>query len=229
MKSPVDVSAMTADHLSPVLARALFVDPIQAVVPWQFTALDRAAVLEESFYAEIQGKKGRELFRGLTPRRLESEGDAARPHVRRDGRADGTADRPFGRKGVRRIGSEIFPRQRRSAGYFARQAAVSSARFPWVTPTVRLKTGEGRYSVLADGGCAENTGARTIVDLANDLKEYAALSQKKRRTMPSYRPTKTESAPGCTSPSCSQSTRSRAARRHGRRKLSRRPTTSTNL
>jgi hypothetical protein len=175
--APIDVSAMTADHLSPVLARAFFVDPIQGLFPWQFTSLDRASVLEESFYAEISSDMGRKLFRGALRNGWDPKGAlpvmmSASTDVGTSQRIIFSAVKPMLDAG----GARFFPGDNAMSDIALGQAAVSSARFPWVTPTVRLQSGSDRF-VLADGGYADNSGAQTIVDLANDLGEYAILSQ----------------------------------------------------
>ena len=56
-------------------------------------------------------------------------------------------------------------------------AAVASARFPWLTSTARLQTGENSFRVLADGGYFENSGSATILELVDEIKTLAYQSQ----------------------------------------------------
>lgn len=54
------------------------------------------------------------------------------------------------------------------------EAAATSARFPWVTPTARLRVANAGDRILGDGGYFENSGADTVLDVIRIIEQHAA-------------------------------------------------------
>jgi hypothetical protein len=54
------------------------------------------------------------------------------------------------------------------------EAAIISARFPWVTPTARLRLSAEEVVVLADGGYSDNSGSETVLELIQELRTAEA-------------------------------------------------------
>jgi len=166
-------SPLTADHLSPVLARFLLVETIDSFLPGRWTERDRGGILVDSFRASVADPRGLgvAVAQSFDPR-------SARPAVAAVTTDIGT--------GGRLVLSPIVASSS-TAGWWpagswpgARdtdvlEAAGISARFPWVTPTARLTVSDQRSHVLADGGYFENSGAETVLDLIRELRAAEAV------------------------------------------------------
>lgn len=166
------------DHLSPVLARLLLIEPIDRLLPGRWAKGDRAQILTESFLADATG---REFVRRPIGDTFDPAG--ARPAV-----LSVAVDIASGR---RLVASPIYPSQFGGTAIWwplsedmettggvqqisLLNAAGLSARFPWITPTGRLPTASGGELILADGGFFDNSGADTVLDLVNDLRSTEA-------------------------------------------------------
>lgn len=171
---PVDPEPVAADHLSPVLARFLLVEPMDRLLPGRWAKRDRAQVLTDSFLSVAGGKDY--LRTAIT--------DSFNPAGARPALMSVSVDVASGR---RLVMAPFWPMATQgtamwwpSNGRYETQQAVPhpslidaagvSARFPWITPTGRLSVGRGKDLVLADGGYFDNSGADTILDLINDLR-----------------------------------------------------------
>ena len=171
---PVDAAPVAVDHLSPVLARFLLVEPVDQLLPGQWVTRDRAQVLTDSFLAVARGQDY--LRTAIT--------DSFDPAGRRPALMTVSVDMESGRRLVMApfwpMGTEGTAIWWPSGGRYETQHAVPhpsvidaagmSARFPWITPTGRLSVGGGRELVLADGGYFDNSGAETVLDLINELR-----------------------------------------------------------
>src|SRR5712671_3777648 len=56
-------------------------------------------------------------------------------------------------------------------------AAITSARFPWLTATGRLEAYQGSFRLLADGGYFENSGAETTTEIFRTIRAHAIETQ----------------------------------------------------
>jgi len=172
----IEYNTISADHLSPVLARLLLVEAFDRFIPGQWSVSDRAQVLSDSFVASV----GNTAFLNL-PVMQSFDTETARPAVVSvttnvlDGRRfvispfapeiySGTAEW-WPAKSVLRL-----DRPDPSQDIKIMDGAAVSARFPWITPTGRLTTAPEEQVLLADGGYFENSGADTVVDLINDIR-----------------------------------------------------------
>ncbi|MFM6829088.1 MAG: hypothetical protein ACKOVA_01945 [Novosphingobium sp.] len=175
---PVQPGPLGLDHLSPVVARLLLIEPIDRLLPGRWSKADRAQILTDSFLADSPGKDfvQRPIGETLDP-------NSARPAI-----LSVAVDVASGR---RLVMSPFYPSQFGGTGIWwpvsedmentanvkqisLLSAASLSARFPWVTPTGRLPTAADGELVLADGGYFDNSGADTVLDLVNDLRSKEA-------------------------------------------------------
>lgn len=173
----VDPKPIVTDHLSPVLARLLFVETVDRLLPGQWVSRDRAQVLSDSFLSVTADKAY--AAAALT--------DSFDPAGARPALISVTTDRDTGNRvilspfrptratvaewwpGSSPFAEEAGPRDERIQ-ISAINAAGLSARFPWVTPTGHLTVSAREDRVLADGGYFDNSGAETIMDLIDALK-----------------------------------------------------------
>lgn len=167
---------IVVDHLSPVLARMLLLEPLDRLLPGQWLKMDRAHILAHSFLSSTDNPRVAEaaLSDSFDPR-------GARPAV-----ISVATDIATGRRFVMspfhplEFGqtADWWPGGVGVAGSISNgnrqisliQAAGLSARFPWITPTGRLEVLQGEDRILADGGYFENSGADTVFDLINSLR-----------------------------------------------------------
>jgi hypothetical protein len=172
---------LAEDHLSPVLARLLLIEPLDRLLPGQWMRRDRAQVLADSFLSST-AEKQRPYLMGGVGESFDTNG--ARPAVISVAVNVGN--------GKRFIMSPVNPVEFAGTGRWwpdpAREvesnalgkdigeqislidAAGVSARFPWITPTGQIKLRRGEDVVLADGGYFDNSGADTVIDIINALK-----------------------------------------------------------
>ncbi|MBZ9772503.1 hypothetical protein [Mesorhizobium sp. CO1-1-8] len=165
---PTDI--LTADHLSPVLAALFFVDMINAIVPGQPFAHDRADVLIQS----ISESTEQERIFFSQPHASTWSPDSAVPsltYVATDThRGSRFVFTPFSLEFP--FAMEEFPSGAISStkDVTIGSAAATSARFPWITPTAFIRLAEDQVRVLADGGYFENSGADTAIDFIASIK-----------------------------------------------------------
>lgn len=177
----VDDRPVAADHLSPVVARFLLLEPLDRIIPGQWLSVDRAGMLTQSFRASVPDPAYLD-----TPITQSWRASSARPAV-----ISVTTDVSNGR---RLILSPIDPSWGQGTGQWwpggrvvgkndtsLIEAAGAAARFPWITPTALLMGGEARSHLLADGGYFENSGADTVLDLANEIRAIGALQAENAR------------------------------------------------
>ena len=173
----VDPKPVITDHLSPVLARLLFVETVDRLLPGQSVNHDRGQILTDSFLSVTADKT--HSAAALT--------DSFDPISARPALISVATDRETG---SRIILSPFQPSSYATAAEWwpgsspfrdegprddslqisAINAAGLSARFPWVTPTGQLKLSDTQGRVLADGGYFDNSGAETISDLIDAIK-----------------------------------------------------------
>ncbi|MBY3397366.1 hypothetical protein HFN88_32540 [Rhizobium laguerreae] len=172
----IDTTPFVQDHLSPVLARFLLIEPIERLLPGQWLAQDRASLLTESFRRASQDSS----YLSKSIRESWNE-RSARPAL--------AAVATKMSDGQRFVLSPVAPAATgESAEWWPNsvsdgpdisiiEAAGVSARFPWITPTARLQLSDESARILADGGYFENSGAETVTDYINDLKIISSLHQ----------------------------------------------------
>lgn len=167
---PLDFTPVSADHLSPVLARFLLLEPLDRIVPGQWLARDRAGILTQSF---LSVSSDPDYLDQAVPASWDLR--SARPAV--------IAVATSMKNGRRLVLAPVDPSWSQSTGDWwpggvieadadvsVIEAASASARFPWITPTALLQSDiRGSYA-LADGGYFENSGAETILDLINEIE-----------------------------------------------------------
>lgn len=167
----IDMSALARDHLSPVLARMLFAELLDALLPGRLFQDDRASVLALSMRDALPNPS--RIFDLPVRNSFDTKGNQpllifVSTDVQRGQRfvfSPLTSD--WGQSLV-----EWFP------AYLERDvtvadAASTSARFPWITPTARLSIEENRDRLLGDGGYFENSGAETVLDVIRDIRTMA--------------------------------------------------------
>ncbi|MEA3061336.1 MAG: hypothetical protein QOJ94_1117 [Sphingomonadales bacterium] len=161
------------DHLSPLLARMLFPDFLQRVLPFPIDAFDRQRGFERSLELSFKREFGRdtlaESFRGFGP----SAANPAVPYLVlnttwvEEGRRLPIA--PFIALGDG-MDEEFMPLQLQNPGFDMplSAAAGASARFPLVSPAGYILNGT-RKMRLVDGGYVDNSGTESISALFGDI------------------------------------------------------------
>lgn len=179
----VPPTPVTTDHLSPVLARLLLLEPLDRLIPGRLLKRDRAQILSDSFLDIATDKvfANRAITDSFTP-------SGARPAVISVAVNVGTGRRvvlsPFHPDELGATAqwwpSGAFRVKQRPADQHQISlvdAAGLSARFPWITPTGRLHATQDEEIILADGGYFENSGADTVFDLIIALKIENRLTE----------------------------------------------------
>ncbi|MER9791699.1 hypothetical protein [Mesorhizobium sp. M0213] len=177
----IDTTPLREDHLSPVLGRLLLLEIVDRLVPGEWLERDRASMLTESF--RTSSKNSDYLATAI--------GQSWQPTSARPALAAVSTNM---RDGQRFVISPIVPTWTEttaewwpSASMYSPydisviEAAGVSARFPWITPTARLRVSETADRFLADGGYFENSGADTVLDLINEMKAIANVQQYKEK------------------------------------------------
>ncbi|MER9586217.1 hypothetical protein [Mesorhizobium sp. M0276] len=173
--APVDPEPVVADHLSPVFARFLLVEPIDRLMPGHWLVDDRAQVLANSFLSDSIDKEFMQTaigdsfdLKGARPALISVAMDVAngRRFVMAPFQPPEEASTalwwPFDADPV--TAKTSYPE------ISVLDAAGLSARFPWITPTGRLRVKIDKELVLADGGYFDDSGADTVLDLINALR-----------------------------------------------------------
>ena len=182
----IDASAVTADHLSPVLARFLLVETIDQLIPGQWLERDRASLLTESLRTASKdpGYLAQSVGGSWTV-------GSARPAL--------AAVATKMSDGQRFVMSPIAPSWSATTAEWWPGGSISSpfdislieaagisARFPWITPTGRLRVTETSDRRLADGGYFENSGAETVLDFINEIRVIAGQQERDAKRDPGY-------------------------------------------
>lgn len=179
----LDQTALSADHLSPVLARMLLLETLDSFLPGQWISRDRGGVLVDSFRESTANGRSLDTLVGQS-----FDPASARPAVA----AVTTNMATGGRLVLSPIvadssSAEWFPQMLPGArDVDILEAAGMSARFPWVTPTAQLQVANDSARILADGGYFENSGADTVLDLIHALRMAEAweLNDEKQENEP---------------------------------------------
>jgi hypothetical protein len=160
---------LAADHLSGIFAKALFTEPVQAVLLFPIVAFDRQRGLNESIRTDW-----RSLFGGNAIDRdvldvIPSQTSASTPHL-----VMNTTNIEHGARvtmGAMRITgaradnvSSISER-----GLSLIEAATTSARFPFVSPPGFLLGYDNEKLRYTDGGVYDNSGTLTASDIYDEL------------------------------------------------------------
>jgi hypothetical protein len=167
-KRDLDVRPLQADLLSPTLANLLVLQAANFLVPG-FRVFDQG-MLASSIESALPGNKAisHPLMSGWDPASTSPATLFVSTNVANGSRL---VFNPF----AENVGiTETYP-----VGANAYKdlpinyAAVISATFPWLTPTLLLKRGKDSDLILADGGYVENSGAETAIEL---IKRIRALN-----------------------------------------------------
>jgi hypothetical protein len=181
------------DFASPIVVGTLFVDSIFEVIPSKFLwQLDRANLIERAFVDRSQ-RVLKELLRAEPPASLldtdffdyqrestfhpelffnvVSSATGGREYVARFELPEVESDDPD------KVQKSSINRALTDLRLNLIQAAVLSARYPYVTPpaSIMSSTPAGRESVIriVDGGYFENSAVATALDIVRALKPYA--------------------------------------------------------
>jgi hypothetical protein len=161
--------AFVADHLSPVVARLLLLETLDSFLPGSWVDRDRGGLLVDSFRAATSDDGRLNVLVGQS-----FDPTSARPAIASVATNLGTGGRLVLSPIIAPSSTaQWWPGESTLSGgrdTDVLEAAGISARFPWVTPTARLRVSEGGSLVLADGGYFENSGAETVLDLINELR-----------------------------------------------------------
>ncbi|MEO3714102.1 hypothetical protein [Roseateles flavus] len=169
-------AVLKADYLGPLVATLLFPDALQRLLPFSVPAWDRARTLEEtverSFKAELKSDfMERGLYTYWRPERNV-------PILMFNATSVET--------GHRTVASPVYPIEERFhrlttffdfapfTEYRISTMAVTSARFPLVTPAAALTNGDSKQRFV-DGGYFENSGAATLSEAVDVAMQMAAL------------------------------------------------------
>jgi hypothetical protein len=178
----IDMSAIVEDHLSPVIARALFFDLPLTFFPWRFSPADRARALIQSFQNQSQpddllSKSVRDAWSesGNTPLLISVATDVSKGQrfIFSPLTPGGSLAEWFPNGAVESSIEFSQPGPDVSVG----DAAIASARFPWLTATGRLEAYQGSFRLLADGGYFENSGAETTTEIFRTIRAHALETQ----------------------------------------------------
>lgn len=169
-------AVLKADYLGPLVATMLFPDALQRLLPFSIPAWDRARTLEEtierSFKFELKSDfMERGLYSYWRP-------DRNVPVLIFNATSVET--------GHRTVASPIYPLEERFhrlttfydlapfTNFRISTMAVTSARFPLVTPAAALSNGDSKLRFV-DGGYFENSGAATLSEAVDVAMQMAAL------------------------------------------------------
>jgi hypothetical protein len=179
------------DHLSPVLAAFLFQDAPNRILAGTLGQYDRSTALALSVTANLQ-RNGTNIGRDYFDHYWETR-DQARLRLREGPALVHVATNAV--SGLRYIfapfelGNEAPSNQKseqairdlnltepdevnvRSSDISLVDAAVASASFPWITPSVRLRVGSSRHVTLVDGGYLDSSGAETVSEILSELMD----------------------------------------------------------
>ena len=177
-------NALTDDHLSPLIAAALFPDFTQRFLPFPIPALDRARALEKSFEDSLRSRSdGRADLTAAFDSIWRPEGSL--PALLINTTDAGTGMRyliaPFDIPALdtwtdRSV--DNYPVWGKNSDLRLSSASVASARFPWVTPAALVPPqaaddddADRTTSVtrLVDGGYVDNSGVETALDVITRL------------------------------------------------------------
>jgi hypothetical protein len=171
----VNGEPVLADHLSPVLARLLLLETVDRLTPGSLLDRDRAQILSDSFLDIATDKQYARLAlsESFQPKDARPAVISVAVDVSTGRRVVLSPIRPsaFGQTAQWWPGDAVLADEEKTDEYDIRlvDAAGLSARFPWITPTGRLRTRNGKEVILADGGYFENSGADTVFDLLLSL------------------------------------------------------------
>ncbi|KQX34023.1 hypothetical protein ASD04_17425 [Devosia sp. Root436] len=172
----IDLSPLTTDLLSPVVANLLFVQVAEFLIPGPQLFPDGGDVLAGAIGTMVPTS-----VVPAEPLRASWKPDTIQPALIFIA-TDAVSGNRFvisalGASGA--TNAESFPSGNIVSVHdiSTSTAAVASARFPWLTATARLKVSENSYRVLADGGYFENSGADTVIDLVGQIKSLAYQTQ----------------------------------------------------
>lgn len=168
----VDTDVLTTDLLSPALANLMFLRTADFLIPGPDLFEDGGQTLTESI-ADMDRGNPRMIAplragwdpRGVAPMTIFVSTDVAS--------GNRFVFSPAASSGAEN--AETFPGGSVVSHHdiAANTAAFISARFPWLTPTARLRVSEHSYRILADGGYFENSGAETAMDLIRQIRQLA--------------------------------------------------------
>lgn len=169
-----DLGALETDHLTPVLARMLFPEFLDAVLPGQWVGEDRGIILSKSIAqsAGLTSEFESSLFASWNPQGASPMTMFVSTDVQLGQRL---VFSPVAGEGF----AEWFPSVQMQSDRDVRlgEAAAASARFPWVTPTAKLQVTDKIFRVLGDGGYFENSGAETVLDIVRSIEHHAELKR----------------------------------------------------
>jgi hypothetical protein len=166
---------MSGDYLSPLLARFVSSDFLQAFLPLSFAAFDRSTALEQAWEKSYEEIAGKPTFReGLAYFAADAELRSHAPMLLLN-----TTQVESGR---RFIGSTLSLNGGAPGGAQVLDAADvlallgrdipfstavhNSARFPWISPAGHLDLQDGdEHGHLVDGGYFENSGLATLREM----------------------------------------------------------------
>lgn len=171
-------AVLKTDYLGPMVATLLFPDALQRLLPFRVPSWDRARTLEEtierSFKAEAKSDfMERGLYSYWHP-------DRNVPVLMLNATSVET--------GHRTVASSAYPLEERFhrlttfydfapfTEFRISTMAVTSARFPFVTPAATLNSGENKLRFV-DGGYFENSGAATLSEAVDVAMQMAAISR----------------------------------------------------
>jgi hypothetical protein len=164
-KEKLDIRPVTTDLLSPPLANLLLLQPLDFLVPFLKLFPD-------------SGEISSSAMEDLAPKMRLPLRAAWKPENSRPATMFVATDVQTGKRvvlspldPVMRTSSELLTQDMGHDDIATGTAAFISARFPWLTPTARLKLRDGTH-LLADGGYLDNSGAEMALDLIAYLRQF---------------------------------------------------------
>lgn len=169
---PIARKILSADLLSPLLARACVPDLAQQFIPWPVKSFDRATALEHTLERSWRETVGSDrLARGFYQLRP-PDGKGAVPHLILNTTEVESGERvPVSHF----IPYSIAPGSMKTFAQVLEgeiplsTAMFLSARFPIVTPAGSVPLGDGRKLRFVDGGYFENSATATVQDVIQEI------------------------------------------------------------
>lgn len=168
-----DITPLTTDLLSPVIANLLLLQTADFFIPGIRVMPDGGDALGKAVAEMLPGNS-----RLVEPLAGSWRSDGTRP-VQLFVSTDVNSGNRMVFSGLGSSGglnAETFP----TGNFTSLQdipsniAAVISARFPWLTPSARIALNDRQVRVLADGGYFDNSGADTVAMLTEQIRLFAA-------------------------------------------------------
>jgi predicted acylesterase/phospholipase RssA len=160
------------DHLSPVLSRFLYADAFQRFWPWPVDEFDRQLGFEQSFREAFVESFGEDLLGGSFYALAPDSEHPTTPYLFINTTSVETGERVVASRVTpldeEFLGTRSFYDIAEARDYSLIAMAGTSARFPYVSPSGYVGSGEFKTRFV-DGGYFDNSGATTVMEIYQSL------------------------------------------------------------